>query len=162
MVDVDLWFFASSIFVFFSDSICSSEKPVKWSWLPHLLQWITTFSKPCLLTFVPWMEYASSVQSSGEIITPHCGHGKAPFPSMLAKSILYAWVCFNLVAYLWFFQLENLGVKGFKPFFRFMPKSLPNLAMMKCLALGVFFLRHKLLCLLLSKAKNAWARIALI
>jgi hypothetical protein len=55
-------------------------------WLPQLLQRITISSRPFLLTFVSKTEYFSSEESSGEIVIPHLGHEKSPFPSILVKS----------------------------------------------------------------------------
>ena len=75
-------------------SSCSNEKPVKWRLLEHELQWITISFKPCSLTFASTIEYVSSVQSSGDMATPHLGHAKSPFPFIFVKSNLYACVCF--------------------------------------------------------------------
>ena len=101
------------------------EKPVKWMWLPQLLQRISTSSKPFLSTFGSNIEYFSSVESSGEIIMPHCGHKKSPFPSILAKSTL--WVFFILLAPILNSGFHTLLIfKTICWFFRFIPKSLPN------------------------------------
>jgi hypothetical protein len=80
----------------YAGSFYGREKPVKWSSLAHLLQRITSSSKPSPLTFASRMEYASSVQSSGDIAVPHPGHEKSPSPSVLVKSITYTWFWFIL------------------------------------------------------------------
>ena len=111
-------------FLFYPEYFCRREKPVRWILLSHVLQRISSSSKPLLSTFGSRIEYVSLVSSSGDMAVPHRGHWNSPLPSILVRSIVYACICFVLVASRAFKSL--LCGQSINWFFKILLKSLPN------------------------------------
>ena len=83
----------------------SSLKPARWMKLSHRLHCITSSSSLSRRVFISLIEYVLSVWSSGDSLAPHCGQGKSPLPSILAKSTWYSRSSFVFIFRFFFFSI---------------------------------------------------------